>query len=277
MRIVRRINNNVVQAIDNGTLKVVIGSGIGFKAYPNDKVNKNKIEQTFILQKNTDSNSFINLLSSLPIDLLNVSKKIFDLCVNSYGLEMSENVIVPLADHLQFTIERLKKGIAIEHPLEDSVKKYFPVEYKVAYNSLSILDKELGKKIPDTEATSIALHFINAERDSNTGTSSVELTNSITAIEKFIENFFNIKIDRNTTSFIRFSTHLKYYLIRQIQSDTKEEHKIDADLFNIIKTKYPKEFECAKQITKIIKTSKKNKNEILYLTLHISRLIKENN
>ena len=45
------------------------------------------------------------------------------------------------------------------------IKQYYPSEFKVGVQSLSILRKMLGIELPVDEAAFIALHFITAEYD----------------------------------------------------------------------------------------------------------------
>ena len=54
MRVINRINNNVVLVKDGTQKKIVTGKGLGFKVYPGDSINERLIEQRFILQENSD-------------------------------------------------------------------------------------------------------------------------------------------------------------------------------------------------------------------------------
>ena len=46
----KKINNNVVQAMDNDVEYIVMGKGLGFQKKIGETVNKEKIEKTFVLE-----------------------------------------------------------------------------------------------------------------------------------------------------------------------------------------------------------------------------------
>ncbi|MCR0457942.1 CAT RNA binding domain-containing protein [[Clostridium] innocuum] len=72
MKVINRINNNVV-LIKDGTQKMIVtGKGLGFEVYPGNDVIEQLIEQRFILQEHTDDVYYIKLLKSLPMETLNV-------------------------------------------------------------------------------------------------------------------------------------------------------------------------------------------------------------
>lgn len=278
MKIVRRINNNIVQVDDNGVSKIIVGSGLGFKAYPGDHVEPKKVEQTFVLDSSEDTDQFVNMINSISLDMLSISRDIYNLCINGYNLKLSENFVISLADHLQYTIERLKEGITIKNPLEWEVKQYFPIEYKAALGSVMLIENRLSDNFPESEVTAIALHLINAERASNTELTGIELTELISSTKKVIEYVFQVTLDETTISFARFATHLRYYLSRQLKSE-QNDPGIDEGLTSIVKKKYSKEYSCAIKITEMMADRygfDSNSNEVVYLTMHISRLIREN-
>ena len=278
MKIVRRINNNVVQVDDNGVSKIVVGSGLGFKAYPGDHINTKKIEQTFVFDKNDNIDQFVKMINSISFDILSISREIYNLCSNGYNLDLSENFVISLADHLKYTLERLKNGITIKNPLDWEVKQYFPIEYKAALSSIVLIKKKILTNFPELEVTSIALHLINAERATETELTGIELTELISLTKKIIEYTFHLTLDETTISFARFATHLRYYLSRQLNSESKDP-SIDESLTCIVKQKYSKEYSCAIKITNMMADKygfDSNASEIVYLTMHITRLIREN-
>ncbi|WEV51624.1 PRD domain-containing protein [Lactobacillus sp. ESL0731] len=278
MKLVRRINNNVIQVNDQGISKIVIGSGIGFKAYPGQTVDPKRIEQVFLPKPNEDVEQFISMISSLSLDVLSVSRAIFKMAIDGYNLKLSQNFIISLADHLQYAEERLTEGIIIKQPLEIEVKQYFPIECKVATNALVLINKKMSTPFPEEEMVSIALHLINSERASDTEVTAIELTELISMTKKTIENTFKTKIDESTISFARFVSHLRYYLARQLENKKSSGTLIDPNLIKIIKEKYGKAYGCAEKINELMMKNYKfeaNENETVFLTVHINRLVRK--
>lgn len=63
-------------------------------------------------------------------------------------------------------VVRVRQGISISNPLAWEVQKFYPKEYQVSKDMIARLSEELKLSIPDDEASSTALHFINAQSES---------------------------------------------------------------------------------------------------------------
>lgn len=75
MKVIKRINNNVVLVDEIGRQTIVTGKGVGFKVYPGDEVNESFIEQRFILEEKKSSDYYVQLLKDIPMEYLNEAKK----------------------------------------------------------------------------------------------------------------------------------------------------------------------------------------------------------
>ena len=78
MRVINRINNNVVLVKDGTQKKIVTGKGLGFKVYPGDSINERLIEQRFILQENSDEDYYVKMLKNIPLEQIKVCEKIVE-------------------------------------------------------------------------------------------------------------------------------------------------------------------------------------------------------
>lgn len=274
MEVINRINNNVVLVNDGKNRMIVTGKGIGFKVYPGDVINERFVEQRFILQKENDDNYYINLLKEVDMELLNVSKKIVELAENELKYTFSMDLIFSLADHLSFSIERYKQNMAIDHPLAWEIKQFYPREMKVGFDAVALLRKTTGFDVPDGEAVFIAMHLVNSSGGLSDQYNVEELTEVMMKIISMMEERLEVKIDQTTTAFSRFITHLRYYLIRQLNFEIDD--SINEELLEIVKEKYPRAYECALMITEYLDRQYGNQSadsEKLYLTLHINRLL----
>lgn len=274
MEVINRINNNVVLVHDGKNRMIVTGKGIGFKVYPGDVINERFIEQRFILQKENDDNYYINLLKEVDMELLSVSKKIVELAESELKYAFSMNLIFSLADHLSFSIERYKQNMAIDHPLEWEIKQFYPREIKVGLEAVSLLRKTIGFNVPDGESVFIAMHLVNSSGGLSDQYNVEELTEVMGKIISMMEEKLEVKIDQTTTAFSRFITHLRYYLIRQLNFEIDD--SINEELLEIVKEKYPEAYDCALMIAEYLDSQYGNQSadsEKLYLTLHINRLL----
>lgn len=278
MIIEQRINNNVVLANKGGERIIVMGKGIGFKVYPNDKVKKNLIEQTFIPGPTNETNYFVQMLKEIPMELLIVSKEIVEQAKEQLKTQLVPNLVITLADHLNFAVRRFKEGIPLTHPLNWEITHYYPKEMLVAQKSLTIINKKLTRQLPETEIPFLAMHFVNAQVDFSEGFGTMELTEIMTEIVKIVQYHFQIVIDQKSTTFARFVTHLRYYLIRQFNNENTI-NTLEEELIELIKVKYGNEFLAAKKISRYLEKNFQSittDNELVFLSLHINRLVKEN-
>lgn len=85
MRIIQVLNNNVVFAIDEQNMEVVVmGTGIGFQKKPYDQVEEGKIQKVFVLTN--DNASFAALYDELSeeeiatvLAIINYAEKVLNL------------------------------------------------------------------------------------------------------------------------------------------------------------------------------------------------------
>lgn len=82
------------------------------------------------------------------------------------GTNFDTAFYIALADHLHYTLQRTRENITIQNPLLWEIRKFFPKEYQLGRDALKIIFEKLGVILPDEEISSIALHFINAQKDS---------------------------------------------------------------------------------------------------------------
>ena len=89
-----------------------------------------------------------------------------------------------------------------------------------------------------------------------------------------IEEEFDLQIDRESFNYSRFVTHLDYLLRRLDKNEQTESRNIE--IYNQLKDSYPQSFECANKISEYVKQLSgidPNDEEIMYLVVHINRLI----
>ena len=107
MKVIRNINNNVAQCIDNkGREVVVFGKGIGFYK-PNEEIPLKEINRTFYNIKDTD----YGVIRNIPTVIINTAIYIIDYASDKLNIYFPSSAAITLADHLQFAIERKDKNI----------------------------------------------------------------------------------------------------------------------------------------------------------------------
>lgn len=277
MKVINRINNNVVLVKKDNKKMIVTGKGLGFKVIPNDIVNERMVEQTFILQENYSDDYYSTLLKEIPFEILEVSKEIVELASRELQKEFSTNLIFTLADHITFAISRMDQQMAIDHPLALEIKNFYALEMEVGKKAVDLIEKKLGVVMVNGEILFITMHLVNASGGLTSSYDVAELTDIMVHILGIIEHLFSITIDQETVTFSRFITHLRYYLIRQLHFEI--DNSINDELLELVQEKYPKAYACANTVTDYLDTRYNTKSvdsEKLYLTLHINRLLNTN-
>ena len=269
MKVIRSINNNIAHCIDaKGREVVAFGKGIGFFK-PEEEIPLNRINRTFYNIKDTD----FGLIRQIPTVVVNTAIQIIDEVSDQLNVYYPSSKAISLADHLQFAIERKDQNIYLQGPLIHDIRMLYPDEFALAEKSLKTVEEMTGVKLPRPEAGTLALHFINDRIQPGTPARN----NSDEVIEKcteMIEKTFDLKIDRGSFNYSRFATHLDY-LVRRLNKNEQIESS-NREIFNQLKEDYPRSCECACLLASYIKECsgiEPNDEEILYLVIHINRLI----
>ena len=84
MKITKVINNNVVSSTDEaGNEVILMGTGLGFKGKEGKVVDESKIQKIFHLEDAGVSQRFKELITDLPMELLNTCSNIIMYAKNS--------------------------------------------------------------------------------------------------------------------------------------------------------------------------------------------------
>lgn len=271
MRVVKKLNNNVVLALTNKNEEVIIvGKGLGFQKTPYELEDTSVIEKKYVIPKNTKA---LEVLDSIDTEIIAVTEKIISYGTKVLNKEINSAIFLGLCDHINYSVERCKEGIQFKSPLYWEIKHLYPEEYKIGVASVGIINEDLKINMSNEEAAFIALHFINSEMSSNDISETTKLTTIIGEILDIIKYNFKMDFDEESFNFTRLVTHIKYFILRQINNE-----KLSNDnefMFNIMKKQYSDEYECVKKIEQYLLKNygwSCTPDEKLYLIMHIQRL-----
>ena len=270
MRIIRQINNNAALALDgNGKELVVLGRGVGFPKMPYELTDLSRIERTFY-----DVNpKYFGMAADLPRPLVLACAEIAEKAEIELDCALNPNLPFTLADHLNFAAERLRKGIEVPTPLAYDVRHLYPKETELARQARELLAQQAGLELPESEVVNIALHLINAEAEAGDMHSMMMTLKALSDIDGIVEKSLDITLNKESFSYSRFSMHLRY-LIQRLASGKQVENRISGMLVQM-KRECPGAYLCAREIAEYFRNTWSwscNDEELLYLTLHISRL-----
>lgn len=271
MKAVKKINNNVVICIDgNGNELIAFGKGIGFPEMPY-VVDLDKVEKTFY----HINYNLLSLINELPKDIIEFSVRMVE-TMSNLDYELNQNVVLTLADHIEFCLERYRKNIAVQMPLAYEVRQRYPEEMKLGRYILKEANKAFHVELSDDEAVGIALNLVNARMEGmggDDGSLPGYEKQVVEEVTRIVERELDFQVDRESFNYMRFATHLQY-LIHRLNGD----QCINSDN-KVIYESIGKEFKhISRCVERINEYFDKNFNciltdeEQLYLILHINRV-----
>lgn len=274
MLILKKINNNVALASsDAGEEIVVFGKGVGFHEMPYELEDESVIQRVF---RDVDEKC-IGGFANIADDVLLVASDIVAMADKALDCALAGNLVVCLADHLQYALERTGDGIAIENPLSHEVAFVYPREVELGRRGIELVSERMGVNLPESEITSIALHLVNAEVDGMGSSQDMDLVMKSTVIleraTQIIEGQLRQKLDRTSYAYVRFVAHLRFLIRRLMRGGCKETE--NSGLFRQAARDFPDAYRCAAGINEYLKRDYNwscSDEEMLYLMMHVNRL-----
>ena len=275
MKIAKIMNNNVVSALDEGNREIIVlGKGIGFQKHNGDLIDEVKVEKIFRLSEPARS-KFEKLVEEIPYEYVSYTDEIVREATETLGMELNKNIYITLTDHLHFAIERYRRNITFQNALLWEIKRFYSREYEVGLKAVDLLKEREGVALSVDEAAFIALHIVNAEMDINLSR-TLSVPGMIKDLLNIVRYTFHVDLDEEGLSYERFVTHLKFFIQRTLKRQCYPTEELE--LYELYRKKAPKSYECAKKIKKYMEEKTDTEvtdEEMMYLTVHISRVIKE--
>ena len=273
MQVIKKLNNNFAICMDKeGKELIAYGKGIGFPKVPYELTDLNQIDRTFY----DIDDKYLDLLQELPEKVLDFAAKLVDIARNELQYELNPNLVMTLADHIHFCIQRARKKIVVQMPLICEIEQSFPKEAKIGKYAVRQMERRFAVQLNENEASGIAISFANArnsaEKKADTSIQkwfheALEDTISI------VEDTVGILIERESFNFARYSSHLMY-LLKRIDSN----QTLDTDngiMYQSIREEFPEIAECIDKIEVYFEKRfdiQLSKEEKMYLMLHINRI-----
>ncbi|MFC3931573.1 BglG family transcription antiterminator LicT [Streptococcus dentapri] len=276
MKIERVFNNNVVQIQEQQQEVILMGRGLGFQKKTGDEVNLDKVEKRFILEQSDSDQDMSMVLSRVYQDLtsdeLNLVLRIIEYGQEVLGKTFEMALYIVLTDHLQYTISRTRQGITLQNPLAWEIRKFYPKEYQIGQKALELIKEIIGLDIEEAEASSIALHFINAQKDGEQIETNHQITQIVVNCLEIVRLHFGQLAAEDSVSYNRFVTHLQYFAQRVVNGRVQGQE--DDFLYEQVQANYQEAFVCTQKIKEYIQSRyhfEMSKDEQVYLTIHIQR------
>lgn len=270
-QVVKVMNNNVLLAQnEEGQETVLIGKGLGFGKKSGQKLHipKDKIEKAFYAYDEQLKQAYMNRFSEMDTKVLATCAELITLAEKELG-SLSEKLLLVLADHVSFAIERLRMGMEISNPFIYEIKNLYPKEYAIAKVGRRLFEKNLQVDITSSEVGFIAWH-LNAAKQHQAVTENVKLTRLIKELMEMIEREVVFTFDVESIAYNRLINHLKGLIYRSIK-----EEKLVNPIKDVVMKQLSRDYAVASLLRDHIQTSlsiKVSDDELAYLAIHIDRL-----
>lgn len=278
MRINKVLNNNVAVVLrEDGQEQIVMGRGICFKKRAGDEIDEGMIDKEFYLAESETHNKFRDLVQDIPMEHISVGEEIIARAKEELESSLNDMVYISLIDHIHTSIVRFLDGITVKNALLWDIRRFYKREFKIGLWALDRIEKEFKIRLPEDEAGFIALHLSNAQMDEQTMHNMYEITKIMQEVTNIVKYYFHVTFDEDDVYYYRFITHLKFFAKRLTEHRLYEEDDSD-DLWEVIRNKYKKSFQCVEKITQFIEKKYQyqlSKEEQIYLTIHIERVIRK--
>ncbi len=268
MKALKKINNNFALCLDsNGVEMIAYGRGVGFGQFPCE-VPLAKIERTYY----NVSEQYQALIHDLPDEVFRIAAGTVKDAHIKYQMELNPNITFLLADHIAFSIQRVRKGLRIDFPFSYDVEHLYPNEYELAKTCVNRVRREIGVALPANEIVGIALHFIN----NNQKKEQPEAEETEAALEtttRIAEKELGIKISRSGYNYYRYCSHIRYLLCRI--GENRQIVNGDPEMYEQISRAYPQLLQCSEKIIQWLNQhygTHCTREEQLYLIIHLNRL-----
>lgn len=267
--VMKALNNNSVLVQDEtGTSMIFLGKGIGFGKKNGDSIACGAGVEVYRFTETNDHGDAMEIIQGVNPLFIEVAGKILKLAQIRFH-EVDKNILLPLADHIAFSIERMKADMDISNPFASEIALLYKEEYEVALQGKAIIEEMCGYTINEGEVGYITLHVHSARGEDKVSEAMQTAVIIRDSIEE-VEWDYNITINTNSMSYTRLMNHMKFLMLR-LQGN----EELQIDVGDYVSKQFPYAYHTAQKICEELrKVYQKDvpETEIGYLALHIERV-----
>lgn len=270
------LNNNVVLCTDEaGEEYVAIGRGIAFLVPVGGVVDPEKVHRLFVSTDSERADRLARRIAELPLAHVDLAITIAEEAGERFGAPIVDRLIVPLADHLDGAIDRVRAGIAIDYPLRWEAAAFYPAEVAFGREAVATIERIAGVRLPEVEAVPIGLHVVNAELGTESVAAAMDITDVIGRAVAVVEDELGVRVDgeAHAHAVARFASHLLHLLARRTATETGSQGL--GTFLAPLAVEHAAEHRAAQRMARLVTErfgGPLSEEEVLLLTLHIVRL-----
>ncbi len=269
-RVEKVLNHNALIGIPENTTQefLILGKGVGFGKHVSETIEIAHDCKIYSLKESTERGDKKDLATSIDPVYLEISNELLDGAEAEFQT-IDRDVMLPLADHIEYAVKRSKNNEQLRNPLTDDIRVLFHAEFKVAEKAKDIIFNRLGVHLTDDEIGYIALHIHSSIMDQAVS-QAMQMAEAVRQCVGLVEAETGKKIDIQSLSYNRLLNHIRYMIARTLKGEV-----IKLDMNDYINATAANSFKMATKVCDELSKSLKKEihsAEIGYLAMHIERI-----
>lgn len=195
-----------------------------------------------------------------------------------YHYELFDYFYLSLSEHILGVYHRILDNTYQASQIPD-IKDEYPLENKIAQESVKIIERDLKINLPVSERKNIMLHLINAKipekKQFNREKNMINIEEMLHIVQVILDQHNIYRLASNNDEYERFMIHLQYLFRRLEQGEKFRSSDITKKVKDELISEYPESFAVVKEIDEQLKQDfqwKISDEEKLYLIVHIQRI-----
>lgn len=245
-----------------------MGKGIGFGKHVSENIEVSENDVVYSLKESTERGDKKELATSIDPVYLEIANELLDGAEKAFKT-IDRDVMLPLADHIEYAVKRSKNNEQLRNPLTDDIRVLFHAEFKVAEAARDIIGTRLNVNLTDDEIGYIALHIHSSIMDQAVS-QAMQMAEAVRQCVTMVEKETGKHINTQSLSYNRLLNHIRYMIARTLNGEV-----IKLDMNDYINASAANSFQMATKICGELSKSlgKEIHNaEIGYLAMHIERV-----
>lgn len=275
-RITKILNNNVVFVTDDQKREfIAVGNGLGFHHRVYENIYEHEIINIFAQVNNTKNNRLVTMLEEIPFDRIEMAVEMAEYSEKKLNRKMNENLILGLADHIHFTLQRYKDGMIFPAVASEEIKRFYQEEFQIGLYIIDRINERYNVKFNTDEASAIAFHIIQASSERKKST--IDILYGVRDVVQIVTEGLSIELDENSLDYSRFIIHLKFFL-RKVVLNTVSQSDTDRTMLANFEVEFENIANIVESVNQYLVTKydyQMNDDDKLYLFVHIRRLFKK--
>lgn len=218
MKVVKKINHNVVLIDDEGVEKIAMGKGID-SPLSLIKLLIQLLQINFYFRFQRKTKMFSEMAAKIPIEFIEFSEEIIQFISKRIASPLDSNIYIALTDHIYFAIQRQKEDSQVTAIMLPEMKLLYPDEYETANEVVALINHRYDTELGANEVGFITMHIINAELGERNSLNSLKILEMTKTILEALENTLGYQFDKDSLTYHRMMIHIKFLVKRLIYQE----------------------------------------------------------